>query len=337
MRAFASDNWAGIHPQILKAIVEANEGHQAAYGDDDYTVRANGIFKEVFGSEASVYFVFNGTGANIIALDNLSQSFNSVICSEHAHIHVDECGAIEKHTGVKLITLPSADGKLYPKDIEAHVKADRYPHQSVPAIISITQSTELGTVYSLEELKDLAKIAHDNGLYLHVDGARIANAAVSLGVDFKTMITDTGVDVLSFGGTKNGLMFGEAVVFLKPELDKYAELYRKQAMHLASKMRFVAAQFIALFEKDLWWKNANHSNDMAQLLAAKLSEFPSIEITQKVESNGVWAIIPKEIASQMQECGFFYPWDERRSEYRLMCSWDTQVEDIEKLVNSIRS
>lgn len=335
MRAFASDNWAGIHPQVLEAMVQANQGHQAAYGDDEYTSKAQQIFKDVFGPDASVYFVFNGTGANIIALDSLSHSFNSVICSEHAHIHVDECGAIEKHTGVKLIALPSKDGKLYPKDIKDFVKADRYPHQSVPAVISITQSTELGTVYSLEELKELANLAHENGLYLHVDGARIANAAVSLGVDFKTMITDTGVDVLSFGGTKNGLMFGEAVVFLKPELDKYAELYRKQGMHLASKMRFVAAQFVALFEDDLWKKNASHSNAMAQVLAGKLSAIPSIQITQKVQSNGVWAIIPENIAVKMQESGFFYPWDERTSEYRIMCSWDTELTDIDQLVDSI--
>lgn len=335
MRAFASDNWAGTHPQVMEAMLKANSGHQAAYGDDEYTQKAKSLFKDLFGPDASVYFVFNGTGANIIALDNLSHSFNSVICSEHAHIHVDECGALEKHTGVKLIALPSSDGKLYPKDIKDYVKADRYPHQSVPAIISITQSTELGTVYSIEELKELAALAHDNGLYLHVDGARIANAAVSLGVDFKTMITDTGVDVLSFGGTKNGLMFGEAVVFLKPELDKYAELYRKQGMHLASKMRFVAAQFIALFEDDLWKKNALHSNHMAQILATKLSKIPEIQITQKVQSNGVWAIIPKAIAEKMQEAGFFYPWEERKSEYRIMCSWDTTTDDIDQMIASI--
>lgn len=335
MRAFASDNWAGTHPEVMDAIIKANNGHQAAYGDDDYTRKATSLFKNIFGHHASVYFVYNGTGANIIALDNLSHSFNSVICTEHAHIHVDECGALEKHTGVKLIALASADGKLYPKDIKSYVKADRYPHQSVPAIISITQSTELGTVYSLGELKELADLAHDNGLYLHVDGARIANAAVSLGVDFKTMITDTGVDVLSFGGTKNGLMFGEAVVFLKPELDKYAELYRKQGMHLASKMRFVAAQFLALFENDLWRKNALHSNQMAQVLAGKLSKIPEIQITQKVQSNGVWAIIPKDMAAKMQETAFFYPWEERKSEYRIMCSWDTTPDDIDRMVARI--
>lgn len=335
MRAFASDNWAGTHPLILEAIIKANEGHQPAYGDDEYTLKAQKVFKEVFGADVSVYFVFNGTGANIIALDCLSHSFNSVICTEHAHIHVDECGALEKHTGVKLIALPSADGKLYPGDIKDYCKADRYPHQSVPAVISVTQSTELGTLYSIEELKDLANIAHENGLYLHVDGARIANAAVSLGVDLKTMITDTGVDVLSFGGTKNGLMFGEAVVFLKPGLAKYAELYRKQGMHLASKMRFVAAQFLALFENELWKKNAMHSNEMAQVLAKKLEQIPSIKITQKVQSNGVWAIIPADIAEKMQHAGFFYPWNERTSEYRIMCSWNTQIEDIVRLVDSI--
>lgn len=335
MKAFASDNWAGVHPQIMDAIINANTGHQGAYGDDDFTKKAEKRFKEIFGEQAKTYFVYNGTGANIIALESISHSFNSVICSEHAHIHVDECGAIEKHAGVKLIAIPSADGKLHPEQIKDFVKADRIPHQSIPAVISITQSTELGTVYSVEEIKALAQLAHDNGLFLHVDGARISNAVASLGLSFKEIITDAGVDVLSFGGTKNGLMFGEAVVFLNPKLGEHVELYRKQGMHLASKMRFVAAQFLALFENDLWKTNADHSNAMAQILAEKLDAFPEIRITQEVQSNGVWAVMPDEIAEKLQKSGFFYPWDERASEYRLMCSWDTTEEDIENLVSNL--
>lgn len=332
MKAFGSDNWSGAHPKIMEALQKANRNHEHAYGDDTYTQKAEEAFKELFGDDTNTYFLFNGTAANIVALDCLTASFNSVICSEHAHIHVDECGALEKLTAAKMIAFPSHDGKLYPDQLRDYVKADRYPHQSVPKVISITQTTEYGTLYSLEEIKELAKLAHENDLYLHMDGARISNAAVSLGVDFKTMIKDTGVDVLSFGGTKNGLMFGEAVVFLKPELNEYFELYRKQGMQLFSKMRFIAAQFLAFLENDLWKGNATHSNQMAQYLAQQLVRIPEIKISQKVQSNGVWAIIPKELAEKMQAIKHFYPWDERKSEYRFMCSWDTQKEDIDQLV-----
>jgi threonine aldolase len=335
MKSFASDNWSGAHPEVMKAIEEANIGHQAAYGDDEYSKKAEEVFQQMFGADTKAYFVFNGTAANIVAIDALTHSFNSVICSEHAHIHVDECGALEKLTSSKMIALPSADGKLYPQDLLPFLKADRYPHQSVPKVLSITQSTELGTLYSLEELKTLADLAHEHDLYLHVDGARISNAAVSLGVDFKTMLVDTGVDVVSFGGTKNGLMFGEAVVFLQAELDQYFELYRKQGMQLFSKLRFVAAQFLALFENDLWKRNAEHSNKMAQLLKSKLLQYPDIKITQEVQSNGVWAQIPEEMARRMQANRSFYSWDERTSEYRLMCTWDTNEEDIEMLFKGV--
>ncbi|MCK5776666.1 MAG: low specificity L-threonine aldolase [Bacteroidales bacterium] len=335
MKSFASDNWSGVHPVIMDAIINANIGHHQAYGDDDYTKYAQELFRSIFGAQSSTYFVFTGTAANILALENVSHSFNAIICSEHAHINVDECGAIEKHTGSKLITLPTDNGKITVEQIRAHIKTERYPHQSEPAVISITQVTELGTVYSLSEIKAIADLAHENGLYLHIDGARISNAAVALDTDFKTMITDTGVDILSFGGTKAGMMFGEAVVFLKPELNKYFELYRKQAMQLSSKMHFIAAQFIALLSKDLWKQNATNSNNMAKYLAILLQEFPSIKLTQKVESNGIWAVIPKEIALKMQKAQFFYPWDEKKSEYRLMMSWDTTKKEIDDFVKVI--
>lgn len=336
MRAFASDNWSGVHPQIMNALEKANKGHQHAYGDDDYTKEAESLFKSIFGEETHTYFVFNGTAANIVALDSVIHSFNSVICSEHAHIHVDECGALEKLTASKMIAFPSKDGKLYPQQLTEYVKADRYPHQSVPKVISITQSTELGTVYTLDEITALAQLAHQNDLYLHVDGARISNAVVALDTDFKSMLKDTGVDVFSFGGTKNGLMFGEAVVFLNPALHHYFELYRKQGMQLFSKMRYISAQFLALFENDLWKQNAAHSNSMARYLEQQLLKIPQIKISQKVESNGVWAIMDKETAEKLQHTAWFYPWDERKKEYRLMCSWDTEKADIDQLVASLQ-
>jgi len=337
MRSFASDNWSGVHPVIMDALINANVGHHAAYGDDDYTKYAQELFRSVFGPKSSAYFVFTGTAANILALENTSHSFSAIICSEHAHINVDECGAMEKHTGAKLIALPTNNGKIRPEQIKPHIKTERFPHQSEPAVISITQVTELGTVYSLEEIKALADLAHENGLYLHVDGARISNAAEALHTDFKTMITDTGVDILSFGGTKAGMMFGEAVVFLKPELDKYFGLYRKQAMQLSSKMHYIAAQFIALLTKDLWKQNAANANAMARYLADSLKQFPEITLTQEVQSNGIWAIIPEELAGKMQKAQFFYPWDEKKSEYRIMTSWDTSQKEIDDFIKAIKA
>jgi len=336
MKSFASDNWAGVHPVILDALINANFEHQAAYGDDDYTRYAQDLFRGFFGADSSVYFVFTGTSANVLAIESLTHSFHAVICSEHAHIHVDECGALEKHTGSKILALPSENGKIYPEQIRPIIQTERYPHQSEPAVISITQVTELGTLYTLDEIKALADLAHEYGLYLHVDGARISNAAAALNTDFKSMLVDTGVDVVSFGGTKNGMMFGEAVVFLKPGLDKYFQLYRKQAMQLASKMRYVSAQFIALLSKDLWRENAMKANQMAAYLANKLSTIDGIKITQAVESNGVWAIIPKDLAERMQKTRYFYPWDEQKSEYRIMCGWDTSKKEIDELIHSIR-
>ncbi len=333
MKSFASDNWSPVHPVVMDAIINANNQHQAAYGDDDYTKYAQDLFRSIFGADSSTHFVFTGTAANVLAIESISHSFSAVICSEHAHIHVDECGSLEKHSGVKILALPTINGKITPEQIRPIIKSERYPHQSEPAVISITQTTELGTVYTLQEIKILADLAHNNGLFLHVDGARIGNAAAALNCGFKEMLVDTGVDVLSFGGTKAGLMFGEAVVFLKPGLDKHFELYRKQGMQLSSKMRFIAAQFIALLSSDLWRNNAMQANAMAQYLAEGLSKNAEIEITQKVQSNGVWAIIPPLLAEKMQNTQFFYPWDEQKDEYRLMCSWDTTKEEIDRFLD----
>ena len=334
-KSFASDNWAGACPEVMQALVEANAEYAPAYGDDQYTAKAKLAFKKLFGAQSETYFVYNGTAANILALGSVSHSFNAVICSEHAHANVDECGGFENFSGAKLLDIATANGKLTPEMIHPFAKADRHPHQSVPNVISITQATEVGTIYTIEEIRELADFAHQNNLLLHVDGARIANAVVTLDTDFKTMITDTGVDMLSFGGTKNGMMFGEAVVFLKPELSKHFELFRKQGMQLHSKMRFISAQFIALLQNDVWKKNAQHANKMTEYLAKKLLKFPEINFSQKVESNGIWAVIPKDLATKMQDAHFFYPWNESKDEYRLMCSWDTTHEEIDNFMKSL--
>lgn len=335
IKSFASDNWAGTCPEVMQALINANEGHAPAYGDDTYTVEARKAFKQLFGEQAETFFVYNGTAANIISLASTTHSFNAIICSTHAHINVDECGAGEKFAGTKLLDLPNEDGKLTPDLILPHVRAERYPHQSVPGIISITQATELGTVYTVDEIRAIADLAHKHNLILHVDGARISNAAVALGCTMKEMITDTGVDVLSFGGTKNGLMFGEAVVFLNPELSKYFQLFRKQGMQLASKMRFISAQFIAMLKDNVWERNARHANEMAQYLASKLQAIPEIKFTQPVETNGIWAIIPKPLAEKMRKAHPFYPWEEAKEEYRIMTAFDTTKEEIDVFVKTI--
>jgi len=334
-KSFASDNWAAACPAVMESLVKANTAYAPAYGDDEYSKKAITEFKKLFGAQAEVFFVYNGTAANILALSSVLRSFNAVICSEHAHINVDECGGFEKFSGAKLLDIPTSNGKFSPEIILPYVKANRHPHQSVPKVITISQATEMGSLYTIDEIKALADFAHQHQLLLHIDGARIANAVVALNSDFKSMITATGVDILSFGGTKNGMMFGEAVIFLKPELAKHFDLYRKQGMQLHSKTRFIAAQFIGLLQNELWRKNAEQANRMAQYLAEKLSLFPEIQFSQKVESNGIWAIIPKELANKIQSAHFFYPWDESKNEYRLMCSWDTSIEEIDMFIREI--
>jgi threonine aldolase len=335
-KSFASDNWAGACPEVMEALVSANTGYSHAYGDDRYTEEAVASFRKLFGQQAEVFFVYNGTAANILALSSVSHSFNAVICAEHAHINVDECGGFENFSGAKLLDIPTTNGKLTPDMIRPFVKANLYPHQSVPNVITITQATEVGTIYTVEEIKTLADFAHQHNLLLHIDGARIANSVVALNTDFKTMISDAGVDILSFGGTKNGMMFGEAVVFLKHDLAQHFELFRKQGMQLHSKMRFISAQFSALLQNDVWKKNAEHANKMAQYLAKRLQEIPEITFSQEVEANGIWAIIPKHLAEKMQDAHFFYPWNESKNEYRLMCSWDTTQAEIDLFFEMLR-
>jgi len=334
-RSFASDNNAGVHPEILAAIARANQGHVVAYGDDPYTRSAIKKFEEHFGKDIAVFFTFNGTGANVLGLEALTRSFQSVLCSAYAHIYTDECGAPEKHTGCKLIPLPQQDGKITLDSVRHAYHGIGDEHHSQPRVISITQATEMGTVYRPEEIQALAYFAHEHGMFLHMDGARSANAAASLGQTLCQATRDLGVDVLSFGGTKNGILGGEAVVFFQPGLSHDFLYLRKQGMQLASKMRFIAAQFEALLTGDLWRRSAEHANRMARLLEKELSRIPEVRIVWKVEANGVFAQIPRHSIEKIKQHYFFYMWMEEESIVRWMCSFDTTEDDIRKFVDVV--
>jgi threonine aldolase len=327
-RGFASDNNAGIDPELLVSIAEANNGHTIAYGDDVYTDRAEELIRNLFGPQAEVFFVLTGTGANVLSLSSVTRSFNGIICAETAHIQVDECGAPEKFIQCKLLPVPTPDGKLTPDLVSSRLHGFGFEHHVQPGAISISQTTEMGTVYSPDEIRSLAALAGEYGMFLHMDGARLANAAVSLGVSFRSITTDAGVDVLSFGGTKNGMLFGEAVVFLKPGLSQNFRYLRKQGMQLASKMRFLSAQFVAYLEQEIWVRNAQHANNMAQLLYDGVSGIHGVTVTQPVQANAVFAIIPSHLIEVLQKQYFFYVWDESRSEVRWMTSFDTTAEDV---------
>jgi threonine aldolase len=335
MKSFASDNYSGIHPEILKAIADANVEHLGSYGNDAITERATEKFKQHFGHDSEVFFVYNGTGANVIGLSALTKSFHSIISPELAHINVDESTAPEKFLGCKILGVPAPNGKLTPNAVEDRIIRVHDQHHPQAKVISISQSTEYATVYSVDEIKALSVVAKKHNLYLHMDGSRIGNAAVSLSKDFKAFTRDAGVDVLSFGGTKNGMMIGEAVIFFNPALAADFKYQRKQGMQLHSKMRFISAQFEALFSNDLWKRNATHANAMAKLLENGLRKIPQVTITQAVDANGVFAILPKAIIERVQEEVFFYVWNEKTSECRFMCSFDTTEEDVDKLVKAI--
>ena len=335
-RSFASDNNAGVHPRVLEAIVAANRGHVVAYGDDPYTKAAIAKFHEHFGKSTEIYFVFGGTGANVIGLKAVTESYHAIICADTAHINVDECGAPEKFTGCKLLPLSTEDGKIRVEQIKPLLHGVGFEHHVQPKVISISQSTEMGTVYTPHELKRLSRFAHKNGMLLHMDGARIANAAAGLTLDLREITRDAGVDILSFGGAKNGMMYGEAVVFFNAALAENFKYIRKQGTHLPSKMRFISAQFEALLSNDLWRRNAEHANRMATILAKELGKIPQIMITQKVEANGVFAIIPPKYIPLLQKSYFFYVWNEETSEVRFMTSFDTTEDDIRSFVALVK-
>lgn len=336
MAGFASDNNAGVHPEIMQALIEANQGHVIAYGDDSWTRQAMDKFAEHFGSDIDVYFVFLGTGANVLALQAATRSFNSVICAETAHIQVDECAAPEKFTGCKLLPVATPDGKLTVPGIERHLHGFGFEHHAQPRVVSITQPTELGTVYSLDEIRAIADCVHARGMVLHMDGARLANAAVYLNQSLRAITRDCGVDLLSFGGTKNGMMFGEAIVFFNRKLADGFPYIRKQGMQLASKMRFISAQFSALLGNDLWRRNATHANHMAQLLANEVRQIPAIQISQEVETNAIFALLPPGCISLLQKASFFYIWDKTRSEVRWMTAFDSMTEDVASFIQVLK-
>jgi threonine aldolase len=332
IRGFASDNNAGVHPEILAGMEFANAGHVVGYGADAYTEKAKELFQEHLGRDTETYFVFTGTAANVLGLSSVTRSWNSIITAFTAHIEQDECGAPEKFTGCKVLTVDTPDGKIKVDMLAEHMHGFDFEHHSQPKVISITQTTEMGTLYTPEEIRSLADFAHERGMFLQMDGARIANAAVSLDLPFKVFTTDAGVDVLSFGGTKNGMMYGEAVCFLRKGISYDFKYVRKQGMQLASKMRFISSQFLAYFRNELWKRNAYHSNSMALILAEKMKKLNGVSITQPVQSNGVFAIIPRNVAEKVSNTYFFYPWNELKSEYRLMTSWDTEETDIDDFV-----
>jgi threonine aldolase len=319
----------------LAALVEAAQGHVAAYGDDTLTAQATRVIGNLFGRDIPVLFTWGGTGANVVGLQTMLLPHQAVICPATAHINVDECGAPERFTGSKLVTIPTVDGKLRPEDIDSQVHVLGDIHHVQPHVVSITQSTEYGTLYTANEVGALCDRAHAHGLLVHLDGARISNAAAALGGDIRSFTSDAGVDVLTFGGTKNGMVYGEAVVFLNRSLAEHAEFFRKQAGQLPSKMRFVAAQFAALVHDDLWLHNAAHANAMARRLAGAVSTIEGVTITQSVDVNAVFAQLPRAVIEQLQQWATFYTWNEARSEVRWMCAYDTTAEDVDRFAAGI--
>ena len=331
MRSFASDNNSGVHPLIMDAIVKANRDHTVGYGDDDWTKEAIIKLKEVFGTNATPLFVFNGTGANSIALQSVTRSFNSIICTQTAHVYVDECGAPARMTGCTLTAIPTPDGKLTPELIRPHLHSFGVCHHPQPKAVYLSQTTELGTVYSIDEIRAIADMTHAYDMYLHVDGARLANACAFLNCSMKQLTVDAGVDILSFGGTKNGMMQGETVISFRPELSDNLPFFRKQSAQLASKMRYLSAQFIPYLTDDLWLSNARHANQQATKLANILQQYPFVKFTRKPDTNQLFFTLPKDIAQKLSSIYFFYFWNEEQFEVRLVTSWDTTDEDIEQL------
>lgn len=336
VRGFASDNYAGVHPEILAAIALANDGHQVAYGEDEYTDHLQRIVHSHFGPLAEAFPVFNGTGSNVTALQALTDRWGAVICAETAHINVDEGGAPERMGGLKLLTVPTPDGKLTPELIDRQAWGWEDEHRAMPQVVSITQNTELGTVYTVDEIRAIVEHAHSKGMKVHLDGARIANAAASLDVPMRAFTNAVGVDVVSYGGTKNGMLFGEAVIVLNPDAVSHMKHLRKLSMQLASKMRFLSVQLEALLAKDLWLRNARQANAMARRLADGVRALDGVEILYPVQANAVFARLPHEVSRRLQKRFRFYFWDEQAGDVRWMCSFDTTEDDVDAFLQALK-
>lgn len=335
-KSFASDNYSGIHPDILQAIADANVGDDPAYAGDEYTTRAEELFKKHFGPDIDVYFVLTGTAANVLGLQVLLKLHQAIVCAETAHINADECGAPEKFLGCKLITVPTKDGKLNPDLISPFLSFLGDQHKVQPKVISITQPTELGTVYSIEEIKQIVRFAHEHHMFVHMDGARLANAAASLKLPLKDFTTNLGVDLITFGGTKNGMMIGEAVIFLNKNNSHDFKYIRKQGMQLYSKMRFIAAQFIELLSNDTWLKNAQHANKMAQMLSREVSQISGISLVYPTQANAVFVKLDPKFIPLLQKEYSFYVWDEVQYVVRWMTAFNTSEEDVRDFVQFIK-
>jgi threonine aldolase len=335
--SFGSDNHSGVHPEIMEAIVKANSEFAVAYGDDEYSQKVLREVEVLLGGECEAMFVINGTGANILSLSNLAHSSDAVLCPATAHINCDECGAPDKIIGCKLIALEHKDGKVSPETVKKHLHGFGEQHHSQPNVLSISQPTELGTLYTAEEIKALADLMHENGGYLHIDGSRISNAAAALGIPVKAFTADAGADALSFGGTKNGLLMGEIVVLFKRAATNRALFLRKQMTQLYSKARFMAAQFERYFKDDMYLKMASHSNEMAKYLESKLMEIPDVKISRPVETNAVFAYTSKELYEKLSKKHMFYIWDEETMEVRWMCSFETKKENIDEFIEDIKN
>ncbi len=337
MKMFMSDNNSGVHPKIMEAIVNVNKGHEYAYGNDKTTKMAIEKICEIMGKDVDVYFVTTGTAANVISLSGILRPFEGVVCADTAHINVDECGALERFGSAKILQIPNKNGKIDIEGVKKYLHSIGDEHHTQPRVISISQTTEMGTLYTIEEIRALADFAHENNMYLHVDGARIANAVVALNTSFKEMIRDTGVDILSFGGTKNGMMMGEAIVSFNEDISKSFKFHRKQGMQLISKMRFVSAQFVAYLTDELWKKNALNSNKMGKYFVNQLSQFPQIKLKEGLETNIIFAHMDKDLIQALRERFDFYVMDEETGLIRLVTSFDTTKEDIDEFIAYIKN
>lgn len=338
MRSFASDNNAPVHPDVMQAIMDANQGPAVGYGADALTEKALDDLRAIFGNDSEPFLVLTGTAANVLSIMAVTRSYHSVLASDQAHLNIDETGAPERVAGIKVVSVPSVNAKIRVQNLEPHLQALGFEHTSQPRVVSITQCTELGTVYTPEEIRQIADFAHENGLLLHMDGARLANAAVALNMGLRECTRDLGVDVLSFGAGKNGLLCGEAVVFFDPALAEGFKYMRKQAMQLVSKMRYFGAQMSALLKGELWRRNAENANRMATLLAQSLKacNSPEVRLTRPVESNHVFVSLPADVISRLQKEFYFYVWNPQTHECRFVTSWSTTEQDVGDFVVALQ-